>query len=104
MTTIAEDLRPTVHEVPLQLPGHHESPGRRISKRALGYALLVALALVYVVPFAIQIAASLRTDPDAVATRCRWSPTRSASRLGTGCSMAVRATTRSTCSTRSSSP
>ncbi len=37
------------------------------SRRLLGYALLVVLALVYVVPFAIQIATSFKTDPDAAA-------------------------------------
>lgn len=42
-----------------------QSPGRRASKRALGYGLLVLLALVYIVPFAIQIATSFKTDPDA---------------------------------------
>lgn len=41
--------------------------GRRVSKRALGYGLLGLLALVYIVPFAIQIATSFKTDPDASA-------------------------------------
>ncbi len=41
--------------------------GPKVSKRALGYALLVLLALVYIVPFAIQIATSFKTDPDAAA-------------------------------------
>ena len=39
--------------------------GPRVSKRALGYSLLVLLALVYIVPFAIQIATTFKTDPDA---------------------------------------
>jgi multiple sugar transport system permease protein len=44
------------------------SAGRpRVGRRALGYALLVVLALVYVMPFAIQIATSFKTDPDAAA-------------------------------------
>ena len=49
--------------VPLAERG--QTPGRRVSKRALGYSLLLLLALVYIMPFAIQIATSFKTDPDA---------------------------------------
>ena len=45
--------------------GRRQASGPRVSKRALGYTLLVVLALVYIVPFAIQIATTFKTDPDA---------------------------------------
>jgi len=45
--------------------GQGRASGPRFSKRALGYTLLVLLALVYIVPFAIQIATTFKTDPDA---------------------------------------
>ena len=40
---------------------------QRIGKRTLGYLLLAVLALVYLVPFAVQIATSFKTGPDATA-------------------------------------
>jgi len=45
--------------------GRRQAGGPRVSKRALGYTLLIVLALVYIVPFAIQIATTFKTDPDA---------------------------------------
>ena len=45
--------------------GRRQASGPRVSKRALGYTLLIVLALVYIVPFAIQIATTFKTDPDA---------------------------------------
>ncbi|WP_307216632.1 carbohydrate ABC transporter permease [Microbacterium sp. SORGH_AS_0888] len=48
------------------------TPGRRrgtarIATTSVLYAVLIALAIVYIYPFLIQIATSLKTDPDAVA-------------------------------------
>ncbi|MCI1788560.1 MAG: carbohydrate ABC transporter permease [Actinomyces sp.] len=40
---------------------------RAIASRSLLYALLVALALVYVMPFLIQVSTSFKTEPDAAA-------------------------------------
>ena len=37
-------------------------------RRTLAYAVLVAAAVVYLYPFVIQVATSLKTDPDASAT------------------------------------
>lgn len=39
----------------------------RIASTSLLYALLIALALVYIYPFLIQVATSFKTDPDAAA-------------------------------------
>ena len=39
----------------------------RIGRRGLGYLLLAFLALVYIVPFAVQIATSFKQGPDATA-------------------------------------
>jgi len=60
-----ERVTPATSTVPVG--EHGQTTGRRVSKRALGYGLLVLLALVYIVPFAIQIATSFKTDPDASA-------------------------------------
>jgi multiple sugar transport system permease protein len=46
--------------------GGSASP-RAIASRSLLYALLVALALVYVMPFLIQVSTSFKTEPDAAA-------------------------------------
>ncbi len=45
-----------------------QSARRRIGKRVLGYGLLVSLALLYIVPFVLQIVSSFKTDPDAAAS------------------------------------
>ncbi|MBN9157532.1 carbohydrate ABC transporter permease [Microbacterium sp.] len=39
----------------------------RIASTSILYALLIALALVYIYPFLIQVATSFKTDPDAAA-------------------------------------
>ncbi|MDQ4213849.1 carbohydrate ABC transporter permease [Microbacterium capsulatum] len=39
----------------------------RIASTSILYALLVALAIVYIYPFLIQVSTSLKTDPDAAA-------------------------------------
>ena len=39
-------------------------------RRTLAYAVLVAAAVVYLYPFVIQVATSLKTDPDASV----WAP------------------------------
>jgi multiple sugar transport system permease protein len=44
-----------------------QSPTRRGLKRFGGYAVLIAFAFIYLYPFAIQIATSFKTDPDAAA-------------------------------------
>jgi len=41
---------------------------RRVSpKRALGYGVLIIFAVIYLYPFLIQIATSLKSDPDSIA-------------------------------------
>ena len=40
----------------------------RIASTSILYALLIALALVYIYPFLIQVATSFKTDPDAAAS------------------------------------
>ncbi|MFB7845126.1 carbohydrate ABC transporter permease [Microbacterium sp. NPDC056052] len=40
----------------------------RIASTSVLYALLIALALVYIYPFLIQVATSFKTDPDAAAS------------------------------------
>ena len=54
--------------------GRGRASGPRFSKRALGYTLLVLLALVYIVPFAIQIATTFKTDPDATGNSLSFVP------------------------------
>ena len=66
MSTTTAQTQASTPVVPLDERG--QSTGRRVSKTALGYGLLVLLALVYIMPFAIQIATSFKTDPDAAAS------------------------------------
>ena len=44
-----------------------QSRSRRLTKRVLIYALLVAFALMYIYPFFIQLSNSFKTEPDAAA-------------------------------------
>ena len=66
MSATAEERRTSAPTVALD--ERDQSTGRRYGKRALGYGLLVVLALVYIMPFAIQIASTFKTDPDAAAS------------------------------------
>ena len=69
MSTTVERPRSTAKPVPAVPDDERgQSARRRIGKRVLGYSLLVALALLYIVPFAIQIATSFKTDPNAAAS------------------------------------
>jgi multiple sugar transport system permease protein len=45
--------------------GHRRLPPRRIAGQAVLYAILVALAIVYLYPFLVQLATSFKTDADA---------------------------------------
>lgn len=42
-----------------------ETPARRAVKRVLTYAVLIFFALLYLMPFVLQIITSFKTDPDA---------------------------------------
>lgn len=49
------------------MTGRTGRTGRRAVARAGGYAVLAVFAVLYVYPFLIQIATSLKTEPDAIA-------------------------------------
>jgi multiple sugar transport system permease protein len=57
----AGDTSGSPPEVPSR-PGHRISP-----KRVLGYGVLIIFAVIYLYPFFIQIATSLKSDPDSIA-------------------------------------
>ncbi|SCL33491.1 multiple sugar transport system permease protein [Micromonospora pallida] len=48
-------------------PGRRPDGARRLATTFLGYAILVFFGLVFLYPFVIQIASSLKTEPDAAA-------------------------------------
>ncbi len=74
MSTAAELSSRTAAQRPPSTPTIAPVARTGPSKRLLGYALLVALALVYIVPFAIQIATSFKTNPDAAANPLSLAP------------------------------
>jgi multiple sugar transport system permease protein len=47
------------------VPRHRRRGTARIASTSVLYALLIALAIVYIYPFLIQVATSFKTDPDA---------------------------------------
>ncbi|MBN9175802.1 MAG: carbohydrate ABC transporter permease [Microbacterium sp.] len=55
-------------QTPASLPRRrrHLTPGRRVGQVAL-YAMLIALALVYIYPFLVQVATSFKTEQEAAA-------------------------------------
>lgn len=60
-------------------------------RRTLAYAVLVAAAVVYLYPFVIQVATSLKTDPDASTNPLSLLPHPSRPRRGARCSAAATA-------------
>jgi multiple sugar transport system permease protein len=48
-------------------PGPPRRPTRTIAAQSILYAILVALAVVYIFPFLVQVATSFKTDADAAA-------------------------------------
>lgn len=50
---------------PLAPPEAAQPPWVRVAKRVLGYGLLILFAVIFIYPFAIAIATSLKTRPDA---------------------------------------
>ena len=48
-------------------PARYGTRGQRIATRIVGYAVLIFFGLVFIYPFVIQLASSLKTEPDAAA-------------------------------------
>jgi multiple sugar transport system permease protein len=55
-------------------PAGRHVTGRMLVARVVLYALLVAIAAVYIYPFLIQVATSFKTDPDAAANAASLIP------------------------------
>ena len=69
-TTPAPATRPVAPSAPAAPV--RRRPGRPGPGRALAYALLIVVALLYLYPFFIQIAASFKDDPQAAAAPLSW--------------------------------